>query len=417
MAERVDKQVADLTRLIDISRQMGASVELEPLLKSIEETALDVLDCERASVFLYDKSSTELFSKVATGVEEIRFPADCGIAGEAAQTRKTINVSDVYADNRFNPAVDKATGYTTRNMLTLAMIGYDDQLMGVLQLLNKRNGCFVAEDERLAECLSALAGVAIQRQLLLEEYAAKQKMERDLDLAREIQSGYLPKGDPLVDGFDITGWNKPADQTGGDSYDFIAMSDGRWGLLIADATGHGVGPALMVAECRALIRALAATTDDLVAVMNKANRVLSNDLKEGRFVTACFAVLDPRQGALDYISAGHGPLIHYERAADKFHEISAGTLPMGILDDLHCQLAPTVRLQTGDFFILVTDGFFEWARRDNEQFGLPRVYEVIRENRDKPCVEIVQLLHRAVRQFGQGTPQLDDLTVILVKKT
>ncbi len=410
------KQVADLMRLIDVSRQLGATFELEPLLKSIEEAALQVLDCERVSVFLYDPSTRELFSKVATGVEDIRFPANTGIAGEAAQTRKTIHVPDAYSDPRFNPAVDRATGFKTHNMLTLSMVGYDGRLVGVLQLLNKRRDCFSTDDERLAEMLSALAGVAIQRQFLMQEYAEKQKLERDLDLARQIQRGYLPNENPRVPGFEIAGWNKPADQTGGDAFDFIPCDDGRLGLLIADATGHGVGPALMVAECRALLRGLASITVDLTQIMGKANEVLFEDLQEGRFVTVCLAFLDSETSTISHLSAGHGPLIHYVAADDRFVELPAATLPLGITKNLPSGPAPDIVLGPGDLFILITDGFFEWIRADGAQFGLERLYEVIRINRQSACSEIIERLHCAVVEFGQGTPQEDDLTAIVVKK-
>jgi phosphoserine phosphatase len=412
-----DKQVADLTTLLEVSRQLGATIELDPLLKSIERAALKVLDCERASVFLYDQTTNELVSKVATGVEELRFPADQGIAGEAAKHHKMINVMDAYADPRFNPSVDRATGFKTRNMLTFSMEGYDGQLMGVLQLLNKKAGSFCSEDEQLADTLSALAGVAIQRQFLLEEYAEKQKLERDLDLARSIQQGYLPKDAPQIAGFDIAGWNQPADQTGGDAYDFMQGPDGQLGLLIADATGHGVGPALMVAECRALIRALSSTTDDLGVIMSRTNAVLADDLQEGRFVTACFAFLNPADSKLKYLSAGHGPLIRYRADRDEFEELSANALPLGIIENLSCERPPDIDLAAGDFFILITDGFFEWARPDGQQFGMERMYRTIRANRELPCAEIIQALHHAVVKFGEGTPQLDDLTAIFIRKT
>jgi len=410
------KQVADLMRLIDVSRQLGATFELEPLLKSIEEAALQVLDCERVSVFLYDPGTRELFSKVATGVEDIRFPANTGIAGEAAQTRKTIHVPDAYSDPRFNPAVDRATGFKTRNMLTLSMVGYDGRLVGVLQLLNKRQDCFTTDDEGLAEMLSALAGVAIQRQFLMQEYAEKQKLERDLDLARQIQVGYLPDENPRVPGFEVAGWNKPADQTGGDAFDFIPTDDGRLGLLIADATGHGVGPALMVAECRALLRGLASVTVDLTQIMAKANEVLVADLQDGRFVTVCLAFLDSETSTITHLSAGHGPLIHYVAAEDRFVELPAATLPLGITLNLPGEPPPDIVMCSGDLFILITDGFFEWIRADGAQFGMKRLFEVIRSHRQSACSEIIERLHRAVVEFGQGAPQEDDLTAIVVKK-
>jgi phosphoserine phosphatase len=402
--------------MLDVSRELGATMELERLLKSIERAALQVLGCERATVFLYDRPQDQLYSLVATGVEQLRFPANRGIAGEAAQTRRTINVQDAYADSRFNPAVDRATGFKTRNLLTFPLVGYDDQLVGVMQVLNKQSGAFSSQDERLADTLSALAGVAIQRQLLLEEYAEKRKLERDLDLAREIQRGCLPDRDPQIPRFDVAGWNKPADQTGGDAYDFIPCEGGRLGLLIADATGHGVGPALMVAECRAYIRAIATTSEDPAHILRTANQLLVGDLRDGRFVTVCLGFLDPQAERVRYVSAGQGPLLHYIAAEDRFRDRQADTVPMGIVPELPVAQAASVDLAPGDLFILLTDGFFEWSRPQGDQFGIERVFNVVRGCRDRSAGEIIRTLHDAVVSFGAGTTQADDLTAIIIKR-
>ncbi len=142
---------------------------------------------------------------------------------------------------------------------------------------------------------------------LSREAALRQKLERDLSLARQIQRDYLPQTTPRIAGYDIGGWNRPAEQTGGDAYDFFAITHQRLGLFIADASGHGIGPALVVAECRALIRALASTTTDLQQVILGANSMLCEDLGNGRFVTACFAVLDREAGTIECMSAGRPP--------------------------------------------------------------------------------------------------------------
>lgn len=417
MDDRPDeKTLSDLNTLIDISRQLGATIELDPLLKSIEQAAIRLLECERVSVFIYDRGRHELYSRLATGVEAIRFSADRGIAGETARNGGVINVADAYADSRFNPDVDKRTGFHTRNVLCIAMDGYDGHLIGVLQFLNKRNGSFSTIDETLAGTFGALAGVAIQRQLLLEEAALGQKLERELSLAQQIQRDYLPQTTPKVAGYDLAGWNRPADQTGGDAYDFFAIAPQRLGLFIADASGHGIGPALVVAECRALIRALASTTMDLQQIISEANSVLYEDLREGRFVTACFALLDGEAGTIECMSAGHAPLLHYVSLEDRFEKISANTLPMAVVDDLPLTASPPLQFAAGDLFILITDGFYEWRRPDGEQFGMERLLEVIRTHRDRPCAEIIGYMRDAVVDFSQGTTQPDDLTAIVLKR-
>lgn len=416
-ADHNDRLLSDLNTLIDVARQLGGTLELEVLLAGIEQAARDLLGCERVSVLVYDRKTDELYSRLATGGDDIRFSADRGIAGETARTGSTVMVPDAYADSRFNPDVDKSTGFRTRNILSLAMDGYDGQLIGVLQFLNKRRGSFDARDERLAYTLGALAGVAIQRQLLLEESELRRKMERDLNIARTIQKGCLPVGNPEIDGYDIFGWNQPADHTGGDFYDFIQLPGGKLGLLIADASGHGIGPALVVAECRALIRGLAATTDDLQRIIAETNSVLVEDLKDGRFVTACLAVLDTEGHTVRYISAGHAPSLRYVSAEDRFDELPASGLPLGVIAGRGWKAPASFSLERGDLFVLITDGFHETRRLDREQFGVARMTDVIRKHRHEAAREIVRHLHRAVELFGQGTDQQDDLTVVVVKRT
>ena len=412
-----EQTIADLTRLLDVSRQLGATVELDPLLQAIEQAALEVLDCERASVFLHDQSRRELFSTVATGVHEIRFPDDRGIAGEAAQQRTVINVPDAYADARFNPDIDVATGFRTRSILTLPMVGHDGELMGVLQLLNKKVGSFDANDEHLAHTLGALAGVALQRQLLLEAYAEKRKLERDLNLARTIQQGVLPDEAPSIPGFEIAGWNRPADQTGGDVYDFIELIEGQLGLIVGDATGHGIGPALVAVECRALIRALALSTADLSHILGTTNRLLEQDMRDSRFVTLCLGFIDIATATLRFASAGHGPLLYYRAARDQFEELEVSGPPLGLFGGMTYDPPPAVQMATGDMLVLLTDGFYEYAREGDEQFGVDRVKQVLHAHRAEPCRAMIDRLYEAVQAFAAGAPQMDDMTVVIVKKT
>lgn len=411
-----EQTIADLSRLLEVSRHLGATIELGPLLAGIEDAAFDVLRCERASVFLLDTRTNELFSKVATGGREIRFPADRGIAGESAQRRAVVNVPDAYADPRFNRDIDLATGFRTRSILALPMTGHDGELMGVLQLLNKVTGTFTANDEELARTLGALAGVALQRQLLLEEYATKQKLVHDLDVARGIQQSILPDAAPPSEGFDIAGWNRPADQTGGDAYDFFDLGGGRIAIAAGDATGHGIGPALVAVECRALIRALAFHTNDLAHILGTTNSLLYQDLAASRYVTLCLAILDVASATISFASAGHGPILHYRAAADTFDELEVSGLPLGLFDGMTYTPPPPIHLESGDMFCIPTDGFFEYARTDGEFFGNQRIKDVLREHRHEPSATIAQRLYDSVIAFADGAPQIDDMTVVIVRK-
>ncbi|GMU34727.1 MAG: hypothetical protein AMXMBFR20_25990 [Planctomycetia bacterium] len=411
-----EKHVVDLQAVLGVSRDLAAISELTPLLRNVERAALAVLECERATVFLYDPEREELFSRMATGVDEIRFSADRGIAGEVVRTGEVINVPDAYADPRFNPEIDRKTGFRTRNMITFPLLGFDNKIVGVLQVLNKSKGSFDPWDDELVRTFGAQVGVALQRQLLLEHYAEKQRIERDLSIARDIQQGLIPDKAAEVPGFDIAGWNKPADETGGDCYDYMALSDGSLALTIADATGHGIGPALVIAECRALFRATISLSNDLSMVVSRINNLLSEDLPDDRFVTAFFGLLSPQTNTLSFLSAGHGPLIQYFSDKDEFVELSANAMPLGIIADVPFDDPVRFHMQPGDMMVLVTDGFFEWQNEQREQFGTERMYKILRAMKDRPCSEMIESLYREVRAFAPGTPQADDLTAIIIKK-
>jgi phosphoserine phosphatase len=411
-----DRQIADLRTLLDVSRQLGAVTELLPLLKQIEQAALTILDCERVTVFLYDPNDDELYSKVATGASDIRFSAKLGIAGEAARARQIITVNDAYADARFNPDVDKKTGFHTRNLLTVPMFGHDGRIVGVLQILNKRRGAFTPADEERATTLALLAGVAVHRQMLMDEYAEKQRIQRDLHIAREIQQALLPRKNPDLPGYDVAGWNCPADETGGDCFDFIRLADNCLALMVADATGHGIGPALIVSECRALLRALATVTDDVPKIMSRVNRLISDDLPEGRFVTTFFGLLDSSRHQIHYVSAGHGPLLLIRATTGQVVELAATAIPLGILDEITIAPAAPLEMRPGDIFVVTTDGFFEWPNAAGELYGIERVAQVICRNGQRPMSEVIQALRTDVTAFAAGIPHPDDLTIIAVKR-
>jgi phosphoserine phosphatase RsbU/P len=416
METRTSETTTNLSALLDVSRELGGTTELLPLLMKIERAVLQFLKCERSSVFLHDGSSDELYSLVSTGVKSIRFSAKLGIAGEAFQTRSMVIVSDAYADERFNRDIDKTLGFRTKNILTFPMFGHSGDVVGVLQALNKIDGVFDDTDVELAEILGSIAGVGVQRQMLLDEYAEKQQLERDLRIAQDIQQQLLPKTDPKIEGYQIAGFNKPADQTGGDCYDYVELSDGRLGLLMADVTGHGIGPALIAAECRALVRALASTSGDPAQILTRTNHLIHPDLESGRFVTTYLGALDADQHEVEYFSAGHGPIVHYSRSDGACHEFAANTFPLGIVSDMELERTSRVGLAPGDMLVLMTDGFFEWASVGGEQFGMMRIGEIIHACRDEHPAKIIERMHAAVLDFGVGTDQADDLTAMIVKR-
>ena len=435
-------RVESLRRVLHVARLLGALDDLRTILSVIIDAMRDALDAERATVFEFDPATATLFSTVAHGVTpapdlpasgEIRIPISAGLAGECARTRRIINVTDAYADSRFNRAVDKQTGFRTRSILAIPLEGVDGELIGVAQVLNKsvaHGGVFSEDDKDIAIALASQAAVAIKRARLLEDRLVRQKLEHDIDLARRMQEESWPDAMPSIAGYDLAGFSKPADQTGGDAYDGVPLrADGRGLrvadeaetpeaalLFIADATGHGLGPALSVTQARSMLRMGIRSGEDLFAIAGNMNRQLCEDLPPGRFVTAWLALLDARTHTLTTYSAGQAPLLHFRAATGAADTFAADTAPFGVLPDLGEDRPRNIVLEPGDLFVVLSDGFFEASTAEGEQFGEERVASLVRARRGCASEEIIQALRDAVDSFTGGAPAADDQTAVIVRR-
>ncbi|MCK4806584.1 MAG: SpoIIE family protein phosphatase [Candidatus Aegiribacteria sp.] len=418
MAEDKNFTADILWRILDVTRQLSTPIELDDMLVQVVNVARDVLRAERGTVFLYDDEKHELFAEVGTGleVEEIRFPADQGIAGICARTSSIVNVPDAYSHEGFNPEIDRKMGYRTRCILSIPLIGIDNNLVGVLQLINKTEGSFSREDERVAEVLASQCAVALQRAKLLREYIIKQKIEHDLIIARDIQMQLLPDRMPEIDGYDLAGWNEPADQTGGDIFDAISLDNRRVLLLLADASGHGLGPALSVIQFRAMIRMAFRLQCDLYSLHSHANNQLVEDLASERFITAFVGLLETDDNLISYHACGQAPLLHYHRSTGETDILSASALPFGIMPDIPLEDPGPIRMEKGDIFALISDGIFEQSDIMGDQFGVARTIDIIRDNCMLPMKELAEKMHYVVARHAGRIVHDDDMTILLVKR-
>ena len=301
-------------------------------------------------------------------------------------------------------------------MLTIPLIGFEDTLVGVLQILNKNEGVFDEQDEFVATALAAQAAVVLHRAKLIESMIATERLDREITVARDVQMGTLPKEMPVVDGYGFAGAFSPTDQTGGDLYDLVRLADDRIFLLMGDATGHGIGPALSATQVRAMLRVALRLGAGLDDVFVNVNDQLVDDLPDDRFVTAFFGMLDARNHAVHFHSAGQGPIMHYH-AADKsydWHEPS--TFPLGYMPQNNLGPALSIKLEPGDILGLISDGIYEYENEVGLQFGQKGVASVIDAMPDGTAEELVPAIMQATRLHGGKAPQADDITIVLVRR-
>jgi serine phosphatase RsbU (regulator of sigma subunit) len=243
-----------------------------------------------------------------------------------------------------------------------------------------------------------------------------QLFEREYDIARSIQQSLLPSSCPQTNTFDIAGWNQPAYKTGGDFYDWQVLPSGELLIVLADVCGHGIGPAMVTTACRAYIRACFESLKDLGHTFRYVNKLLMQELPQGRFITLAACLLDPGASQIKLLSAGQGPIILWSPSTKEMSSFLPNDMPLGISDDIHFDNPYKINLKNDDTLIFLTDGIFEWQNSAGESFGLKRLYDSIKMSGTLSSQELISWLYSDVAEFAQGEKQLDDVTIVTIRK-
>lgn len=405
-----------LAGILEATVGLGRPIEHLAILEEVATAATRLLDAERSSVFLLDPATDELVMTVVGDMPPIRVPNGRGIVGHCARERRLVNVPDCAADPRFNTAVDRLSGFHTRCLLSLPLLDQDGRLFGVLQVLNKRGGTFDAHDELVGSILAAQSASALQRARAVEERLAADHLHEEIRVAREIQMSGLPDVMPPLAGYDGAGLFLPTDQTGGDLFDFVPVGAHGMFLLLGDATGHGIGPALSATQVRAMIRVALRLGADLDDIHTHVNNQLLDDLPDDRFVTAFLGMLDARSHNLRFHAAGQAPLLHLHAASGEAAWHDATTIPMGAMPLAEPFAAKTIEFAPGDLFALLSDGVYEYEDTARRPFGEQRVADLLRRLQHRPMREAARELHAALQEFGGGAAQADDVTIVLLRR-
>ena len=406
--------------VLDVSRLLAVPTDFDELLCQIAKAATVLLGCERASIFLHDPRTDELWTKVALHSKEIRIPSNKGIAGHCFTSAGLICVDDPYHDPRFNPEPDRRSGFVTRNLLTAPMVNVNGSPLGVIQAVNKTGGPYDEADQALIQLLAEQAGVAVQRHELQAHALESVALRHEMTLARATQQALIPRHPPKLPWVDAAGWNCPASVTGGDCWDMWPLPDGRLGVFVADASGHGIGPALVVSQARTLVRALSDGDDpgdtDPHELLRRINARLFADLEPERFVTAFLGFLAPG-GQLDWSSAGHGPSLVRVAPHAPLAALDPPVQPLGVTDAWDDGERPEpVQIESGGSLVVVSDGIFECANPAGEMLGVERMHREVESFRGKRSADAVDHLCNVVREWqGPGDPA-DDQTIVVVRR-
>lgn len=409
--------------LLEVTTAICTELQIDPLLTKITEVAANLLDAERSTVFVHDSKNRTLWTRAAIGLDgsKVEIPDTAGIAGLVFSTGEPLNVPDAYQHPRFNPAIDTATGYRTRNLLSMPIINKFGKVIGVTQVLNKRKGSFTSEDERRLRALTAQAAIALENAKLHQQLLMQERIRRDLATARQIQQSFLPKIVPTFSGatIDLVGELHPAQEVSGDFYDYVDLDDRRLAITVADVSGKGMPAALFMTIVRSHLRELIRTERSPARILSLLNDALARDNPAFMFVTVILAVCDVRTWRCTLARAGHPPAILTHRNGTARELTDARGSLLGIQSPCPPMTEISFALDPGDCLFFYTDGVTEAAEpKHGHLFGTGRLLDVMRTiSPSVPLRQACQTIRREIRSFTDAVDFQDDLTLLLLRRT
>ena len=431
-----------------ISESMRTLLGLDEIGKSIMDTALGAMFIDSGRVMLLnrDKEAYECLTKAGerekkkgskdegvetrTGVSEqdpevversgpaeVELSANDPFIQKIAERKREVTIYDIQEDPLFESERDSCEKTLDQMEATLVIpLIYEDDLIGLISLGEKKSGKFYRrEDINLLNTLANQGAVAIENAQMVEEVIEKERMEEELNIARDLQTSMLPATCPEIEGFEIAAVSTQAREVGGDFFDFIDMGKDRIGLVIGDVTGKSVSGALVMSASRSVFRMLSEEELPIGEIMMRANRRIKQDVTSGMFVALLYAVLDAQDRKLGLCSAGQTQPIHFSSKTGEaiLVETEGDTFPLGILDDAEYQ-ETRVQLTPGDKIVFYTDGIVEAMNEQEEMFGFERLLELVKNSQKQTAESLLEEIKSNVNEFAGTAAQHDDITIIVV---
>jgi len=409
---RTTKQARILLILNEIARELTSILNLDELLSRIAELVRRLIDYQMFSILLLDAAGEKLQHRFSLRFNENihlkhEIPLGRGLVGTAAATQQAVLVPDVSKDPRYiesNPE--------TRSELAVPLI-YKGKVIGVLDLEHTRRGFFTEEHQRTMTTLAAQIAIAVENARLYEEIERQERrLERDLSLARELQSRLLPQTSPKLGHLDVAAKFVPARTIGGDLYDFVPYSMSRMGIAIGDVSGKGAPAAIYAALVSGIIRSHAPIEPGPAEMLSAVNLSLAERRIEAQFVSIIYAVWDDEHRTLTVANSGLPRPIYVHGGKNEI--IEATGLPLGLFDETDYEEFK-FRMKPGEMFVFFSDGILDARNRKGELFGRGRAERTILECVDQTAACVVDSLFKAVAEHSAGVETFDDQTVVAIR--
>lgn len=436
IGERIQKEKEAVLSLMDIiGERTTRTLDVEETLDIIAQYVVEETRAESGAIFLLDDVEHTLQARVVVGlfpplfddvevsisgnkyqadvIRKHKIKAGEGLIGSMLKREKPLLITDAEADPRVPRLASKAFSVHTMVLCPMRVRGRE---LGVIVIVNKQGeAIFNSHDMFLLQALADQAAITVDIVKLYDVLARQQKLEQELNIAREFQRMLLPRKLPQVPGFEFSALNNSALSVGGDFYDFFHIDSDHLAIVIGDVSGKGIPGALIMTMVRSTIRAEARETYSPKEVLRRVNERVLADTKESVFVTMTYGILDFSTRRFRFARAGHEPTL-LRRGSDAA-EISVlqpegmalGLVPsevFNIIEDMELQLDP------GDTVLLYTDGVVEAVNMDSEEYSRQRLIEDFARHAELPAAELIDVISGDISRFAHGIPQHDDITLV-----
>lgn len=408
--------------LSDLSEEVRTMVETKPLLETVSSKISESLHVPQVALLLKNGGSFEPAYAIGYDTQPVAKLGDDAKSIQTLKKNQHIVIYDEYRETTSTPTItlDERRQIEELNAQLLLPVAAKNQLSGIISLSAKRSEePFSPNDLRLLKSVAAQTGLALENSRLTEtianEAALKERLNRELEIAREVQERLFPQELPSVDGIEYYGACRPALGVGGDYYDFIELDGGKFGIAIGDVSGKGIGASLMMASLQASLRGQAIhSKDDLAALMSHVNKLVYETSTTNRYATFFYAQYEPATKKLTYVNAGHNPPFLLRK--NDVILLEEGGAVVGMLPPMLVNYTQgEIVLESGDLLVGFTDGISEAMNPREEEWGEDSLLEEMKKLDGIPPRAVLDRIVAAADKFADGAKQHDDMTMIVVR--
>ncbi len=409
--------------LLDIVGKFNSTMDPSRLLHDIIESTKGMVEAEASSLFLLSDGGKNLELTIPTGpataeVSGKKIASNHGISGWVVQHQQPVLITDVQSDPRFQGELLSNPKFQSRNMICVPLNNNQGKTIGVLQAINIKEDFLNEEMLGLFQTLANQAATALENVHVKQQQLAAELVNKELEVATEIQARFFPQQTPNLEGYEVAGCSIPAKDVGGDYYDFIPNPEPcQHGFVVADVTGKGVPASLLMATMRATLRAnIQNNPNDIVQALRQVNGDIYRDSPVDKFITSIYCNLDYESHELSYVNSGHNPPYIVRANDNRIEELDQGGVMLGIMEEIDLPKA-TLSIDKGDILMLFSDGVTEATNPSGELFSEERFEQWLLDHNQLSAEEMKDALLKTLRDYADGSPQSDDITFIIVKRT